>query len=310
MSSFLPLITLLGPTAVGKTRLAAVLAHRIGGEVISADSRQVFRGMDIGTGKDLADYRVDGTDIPAHLLDVADVGTEYSVFSFLRDFGTAWNDIRKRNHQPVVCGGTGLYLAALLKGYDMIEVPLNEEFRKSVEDKPDDELAAMLEQMKPLHNTTDTVERERIIRALEIELHRTSGQKSELPDFSGSPVFGLRFDRSIIRDRITKRLHSRLESGMIDEVKLLLDQGITPERLIRYGLEYRFVTRYLIGELEYGEMVGLLNTAIHQFAKRQMTWFRKMEREGIHIHWLEGEKGERYNLEIMLAVITHWQAKS
>ncbi|MBK7028981.1 MAG: tRNA (adenosine(37)-N6)-dimethylallyltransferase MiaA [Bacteroidales bacterium] len=299
-----PLIILLGPTAVGKTLLAARLAHNLGGEVISADSRQVFRGMDIGTGKDWSDYIVKGKKIKAHLIDVADPGTEYSVFTFLREFDSAYEAIVQKNKLPIVCGGTGLYLEALIKGYDFSEVPMNQEFRNRMDKLSDSEIIGLLSQKRKLHNTTDVLDRSRMIRALEIETYGKSGPAVKKFDFSDSLVFGLRFDRKIIRERISLRLKSRLENGMIEEVKGLLEKGVDPMMLKNYGLEYNYITRFIQGELDFEQMSGLLRTAIHQFAKRQMTWFRRMEKNGIRIEWLEGEDGQDKNLIYMLSAIS------
>jgi len=293
------LLVLLGPTAVGKTRLAALLAHAVKGAVISTDSRQVFRGMDIGTGKDISDYVVNGQVVPFHLVDIVDAGTEYSVFSYLNDFRDVYNRIVATGKLPVVCGGTGLYVEAVLMGYKLTEVPEDPEFRKSLEHLSNDQLVSKLEGMRTLHNSTDSIFRERIIRALEIESFRSGKNPAPVVDIADAVVFGLRFDRQTIRERITLRLESRLKNGMIEEVRGLLRNGISPERLNYYGLEYRYITAYLQDEISYDKMFGLLNTAIHQFAKRQMTWFRRMERNGVQIRWLEGENGEEYNLEIM-----------
>jgi tRNA dimethylallyltransferase len=294
------LITLLGPTAVGKTSLAARLAHSVGGEVISADSRQVFKGMDLGTGKDRKDYLVQGILIPSHLVDIAEAGTEYSLFSFIRDFKDAFNNIHSRGKMPVLCGGTGLYLEAVLQGYDLVEIPANPEFRESLASKSNSELLEMISAKRQLHNTTDSLERGRIIRALEIETFRETVARSAVPEINPYIVFGLRFDRQIITERITQRLKSRLEQGMIEEVESLMKMGVAAKMLKYYGLEYKYVVMFLLGELSYEKMFSLLNTSIHQFAKRQMTWFRRMERNGILIHWLEGEDGQEQNLQTML----------
>ncbi|HPT14135.1 MAG TPA: tRNA (adenosine(37)-N6)-dimethylallyltransferase MiaA [Bacteroidales bacterium] len=298
------LITILGPTASGKTALAAQVASAIGAEVISADSRQVFSEMNIGTGKDLDDFIIGNMKIPYHLIDVAEPGTEFSVFNFVTGFRKAFSEIRQRGNVALLCGGTGLYIEAVLKGYEMVEVPVNQELRKEWETLSDATLTEMLLSFKQLHNTTDTETRERLLRALEIEFYRKENQPVMAePDFKNSPVFGLKFDRLLERERITQRLKMRLENGMIDEVKQLLDKGISPARLVQYGLEYRYVTRYISGEISYDDMFRLLNTAIHQFAKRQMTWFRRMERTGITIHWLRGEDGMKKNKETILQCI-------
>lgn len=298
------LITILGPTASGKTALAAQVASAIGAEVISADSRQVFSEMNIGTGKDLDDFIIGNMKIPYHLIDVAEPGTEFSVFNFVTGFRKAFSEIRQRGNVALLCGGTGLYIESVLKGYEMVEVPVNQELRKEWETLSDATLTEMLLYFKQLHNTTDTETRERLLRALEIEFYRKENQPVMAePDFKNSPVFGLKFDRQLERERITQRLKMRLENGMIDEVKQLLDKGISPARLVQYGLEYRYVTRYISGEISYDDMFRLLNTAIHQFAKRQMTWFRRMERTGITIHWLRGEDGMKKNKETILQCI-------
>lgn len=298
------LITILGPTASGKTALAAQVASAIGAEVISADSRQVFSEMNIGTGKDLDDFIIGNMKIPYHLIDVAEPGTEFSVFNFVTGFRKAFSEIRQRGNVALLCGGTGLYIESVLKGYEMVEVPVNQELRKEWETLSDATLTEMLLSFKQLHNTTDTETRERLLRALEIEFYRKENQPVMAePDFKNSPVFGLKFDRLLERERITQRLKMRLEIGMIDEVKQLLDKGISPARLVQYGLEYRYVTRYISGEISYDDMFRLLNTAIHQFAKRQMTWFRRMERTGITIHWLRGEDGMKKNKETILQCI-------
>ncbi|NOX86906.1 MAG: tRNA (adenosine(37)-N6)-dimethylallyltransferase MiaA [Chlorobi bacterium] len=285
------MITILGPTATGKTRLAAKLAYLIGGEIISADSRQVYKGMDIGTGKDLNDYVVNNKQIPYHLVNIVGPGYEYNLFEFLRDFTKAFNLINNRHNVPVLCGGTGLYLDAVLRGYQMKDVPENKELREKLEKLSHKELIKILNQYGDLHNTTDITDRNRTIRAIEIrEYEKNNPEKIiELPK-TESVNFGIRFDRSIIRERITRRLKTRLNEGMVEEVKHLLESGLKPGQLAFYGLEYKYVTQYVTGEINYDEMFRLLNTAIHQFAKRQMTWFRRMEKNGIKIHWVDGEK--------------------
>jgi tRNA dimethylallyltransferase len=298
MSRKFPLITVLGPTAVGKTTFAAHLALSLNAEIISADSRQVFRGMDIGTGKDLRDYRIDNQVITSHLIDIAEPGTEYNVFQFQRDFQTAYASIIERGKTPLLCGGTGMYLESVLLSYNLVEVPTDKILRQQLYAFSNKQLIARIESYRTLHNTTDILDRERLIRAIEIEnfkLHNAN-QPIEI-DFSKTPVFGIRFDRKIVRERITARLTQRLDEGMLEEVQQLLDSGISKEQLTFYGLEYKFVTQYLSGELAYSEMFRLLNTAIHQFAKRQMTWYRRMENKGIKIFWLEGEDGLTLNLE-------------
>ncbi len=298
MSVQYPLITVLGPTAVGKTAFAAQLASDINAEIISADSRQVYRGMDIGTGKDIDDYKVEGHTIASHLIDIADPGTEYSVYNFQRDFRAAHSSIISKGKTPILCGGTGLYLESVLLGYELVHVPLNEHLRQKLAAESDDALISRLSGLKPMHNTTDVLDRERLIRAIEIEEYKqTLKNDSPVSDFSRTPVFGIRFDRKIIRDRITSRLTQRLHTGMIEEVQGLKQNGLTSEQLKWYGLEYKYVVSYLDGELSYNQMFNLLNTAIHQFAKRQMTWFRRMEKRGIRIAWLEGEDGLECNIQ-------------
>lgn len=287
------MITILGPTASGKTRLATALAAEIGGEIISADSRQVYRGMDIGTGKDLDDYVVDGKKIPYHLIDICEPGTKYNLFQYQEAFFTAYKDIVYRGQTPLLCGGTGLYIEAVLKGYKLSPVPQNPALRESLEGKTLEELTKMLEELKAksgstMHNTTDVDSAQRAIRAIEIESYNLEHPtpRRDLPPIS-SLIIGVNIDREERRRKITQRLCQRLENGMIDEIKGLLDRGIPAEDLIYYGLEYKFVTEYVIGKTSYEEMFSKLVIAIHQFAKRQMTWFRGMERRGFTIHWID-----------------------
>jgi tRNA dimethylallyltransferase len=290
------LITILGPTASGKTPLAAALAKEVDGEIISADSRQVYRRMDIGTGKDLADYHVVGhsvADIAYHLIDICEPGTKYNLFQYQQDFYDAYQDIRARGKQPILCGGTGLYIEAVLKGYKLSPVPQNQALRDSLEGKSLDELTKLLIDLKEkngsnMHNKTDVDSCQRAIRAIEIETYNMEHPTPcrELPPVD-SLIIGVNIDREERRKKITKRLKARLDEGMIDEVKGLLAEGIAPDDLIYYGLEYKFVTEYLIGKLLYEEMFQRLEIAIHQFAKRQMTWFRGMERRGFMIHWID-----------------------
>ena len=284
------MITVLGPTASGKTRLAVALADRLDGEILSADSRQVYRGMDIGTGKDLGDYILDGRAIPYHLIDIADAGTKYNVYEFQGDFKKAYTDIVARKKFPVMCGGTGLYLESVLKGYRLIPVPENPELRRKLEGKSLKELTRILEGYKTLHNTTDVDTAKRAIRAIEIEecYRNTPVEADEFPHID-SLVIGVDIDRELRRQRISRRLEQRLDEGMVDEVRHLLESGIPPEDLIYYGLEYKYVTLYLTGQLPYKYMQQELEVAIHQFAKRQMTWFRGMERRGTHIEWVPFE---------------------
>ncbi len=288
-----PIITVLGPTATGKTGVAVRIAAELGGEIVSADSRQVFRRMDIGSGKDLSEYQYDGQHIPYHLIDIEEPGVEYNVFRYQQTAYEAMEGIRSRGHRIVLCGGSGMYVEAVLRGYRLFPVPENESLRSELEQHTDEELTVMLASYKSLHNDTDTSERPRLIRAIEIEdYYAKHPELSERVRPLDSAIIGLCGERDKIRERITRRLQARLQEGMIDEVKALLDEGIPAERLIRYGLEYKFVTQYLMGELHYGDMVSLLNTAIHQFSKRQMTWFRRMERMGFKIRWVDAELPE------------------
>lgn len=282
------LLAVIGPTASGKTAFAVRLALALGGEVISADSRQVYRGMDIGTGKDLEEYVVEGQQVPCHLVDIVEAGYKYNVFEYQADFLRVWEDCRRRGVVPVLCGGSGLYVEAVLKGYKLLAVPVNGELRASLEGVPLPELAARLATYKKLHNTTEIDTPKRAIRAIEIEeYYRTHPyEEKDFPQLRPL-IVGVEVSREVRRERITRRLHERLEQGMVEEVRQLLDSGVAPEDLIYYGLEYKYLTLYLTGKLSYDAMVEQLNVAIHQFAKRQMTWFRKMEREGFEIRWLD-----------------------
>ncbi len=293
------MITILGPTASGKTPVAVRLAAEIGGEVISADSRQVYRRMDIGTGKDLGEYVVRSQEsgvsrqIPYHLIDIREPGTKYNLFEYQQDFFDVYEDIRSRGAVPILCGGTGLYIEAVLKGYHLSPVPQNQELRDRLEGKSLAELTEMLVKLKSqngsnMHNTTDVDSCQRAIRAIEIETYNLEHPmpKRELPPVD-SLIIGINIDRELRREKITRRLKARLEEGMVDEVKALLDEGIPAEDLIYYGLEYKFLTEYLTGQLSYDEMFSRLEIAIHQFAKRQMTWFRGMERRGFKINWID-----------------------
>lgn len=283
------LLTILGPTASGKTRIAACIAAKINGEIISADSRQIYRQMNLGTGKDYEDYFVDGANIPYHLIDIHPAGYKYNVYEYQSDFVKAFHAIEQRNAFPILCGGTGMYIEAAVKGYRLISVPVNEPLRNKLQDKSLDELTDLLSAYKKLHNKTDVDTQKRAIRAIEIEEFYLHHEEQQVSYPNLNPLFiGIHVEREVRRNRITKRLQKRLNEGMIDEVQSLLNEGIAADDLIYYGLEYKFITQYLIGQLDYNEMVQGLNTAIHQFAKRQMTWFRKMEREGIEIHWIEG----------------------
>ena len=289
MSSLL--ITILGPTATGKTALAAEVAWRLGGEVISADSRQVFRGMDLGTGKDLADYDLHGTHIPYHLIDICSPLEEYSAYRFLGDFRRAYEDITARGRQPILCGGTGLYVDAVLREYHLSDAPVDPAYRASLEAFSDEELTARLASYGPLHNHTDTETRERLVRALEIQEYAIAHPDSytRLPAMRHA-VYGTRLERQQVIDRIERRLRRRLDEGMTAEVQRLLDEGVPAERLMRFGLEYRHVTRYLQGQCTEDEMFRDLFTDIRRFAKRQMTWFRRMERNGVEIRWLDATR--------------------
>lgn len=284
------LLVITGPTASGKTALAATVADRLGGEVISADSRQVYRGMDLGTGKDLDEYNIDGRTIPCHLIDIADPGYKYNVFEYQRDFIRVYNELKQRNVFPVICGGSGMYLDSIITGYSMFEVPPNSGLRAQLEKKSMEELTGILSTYKKLHNTTDTDTKKRAIRAIEIEHFDSFSKKKQtkFPDLK-SLVIGVMTDRETRRERISARLRQRLDAGMVEEVKKLLINGIRKEALVYYGLEYRFITLYLAGEMKYDDMVKNLEIAIHRFAKRQMTWFRGMERKGIVIHWINSE---------------------
>ena len=282
------LITILGPTASGKTPLAASLADRLSTEIISGDSRQVYRRMDLGTGKDLADYTVEGRQVPYHLIDIVEPGYKYNVFEYQRDFLKAYEEIVAKGKLPILCGGTGMYIESVLKGYRLLPVPENPELRASLEGKSLEELTRILEGYKKLHNSTDVDTAKRAIRAIEIEEY----YKQQPPEYREFPslkslIVGVDIDRELRREKITRRLKQRLDEGMVDEVRGLLNEGIPAENLIYYGLEYKFLTQYAIGELTYEEMFLQLETAIHQFAKRQMTWFRGMERRGFTIHWLD-----------------------
>ena len=282
------LITILGPTASGKTALAAALAARLDTEIISADSRQLYRGMDIGTGKDLADYVVDGKSIPYHLIDICDPGYKYNVFEYQHDFFRVFTSLRERGLVPILCGGTGLYIEAVLKGYKLLDVPPNPALRERLREKSLPELEILLASYKVLHNKTDVDSVQRAIRAIEIEeFYRT--QAPDVREYAplNSLLVGVAIDRELRREKISKRLRARLDEGMVDEVRRILSNGVAPEDLIYYGLEYKFLTLYIIGKLTYEEMVSQLEIAIHQFAKRQMTWFRGMERRGCTIHWLD-----------------------
>ena len=298
------LITIIGPTASGKTPLAAALANKLGAEIISGDSRQVYRRMDLGTGKDLVDYTVDGHEVPYHLIDIVEPGYKYNVFEYQRDFLKAYEEITAKGKLPVLCGGTGMYVESVLKGYRLLPVPENPELRASLEGKSLEELTHILEGYKKLHNSTDVDTAKRAIRAIEIEEY----YKQQPPEYREFPslhslIVGVNIDRELRREKITRRLKQRLDEGMVEEVRGLLAEGIHPDNLIYYGLEYKFLTQYAIGELTYEEMFLQLETAIHQFAKRQMTWFRGMERRGFTIHWLDATLPMEEKLERIINLI-------
>ena len=282
------LITILGPTASGKTDLAAHLAYDLQTEIISADSRQVYRGMDLGTGKDLDDYLVNGRQIPYHLIDICEAGFRYNLFMYQQDFLKAYTGMQKRGLLPILCGGTGLYIESVLKGYRMIPVPENQELRQKMEGKSLEELTQILSTYKTLHNTTDVDTAKRAIRAIEIcEYYRQHPvEEREFPEINPL-IIGVNIDRDLRREKITHRLKQRLDAGMLDEIKGLLAKGVNPEDLIYYGLEYKYLTLHVTGQLSYEDMFSQLEIAIHQFAKRQMTWFRGMERRGFEIHWID-----------------------
>jgi tRNA dimethylallyltransferase len=298
------LITVLGPTATGKTCFAAKLADRLNGEIISADSRQVYKRMDIGTGKDYNDYIVAGKSIPVHLIDIVEPGYEYNVFEYQSDFVKVYNEISSRGKIPVLCGGSGLYLEAVLKGYRLINVPVNETLRMELEKKSMEEMAAMLRSFKTVHNISDLVTRKRLVRAIEIESFYLENPdfRQDYPDLKPF-IIGISCDRESRRERITKRLIQRLNNGMIEEAERLIRDGISLEKMMYYGLEYKYIALFLKGELTYDEMFTDLNVAIHQFAKRQMTWFRRMERNGIKIHWIDANQADEHKLNKTLELL-------
>lgn len=298
------LITIIGPTASGKTAFAAALAARLDTEIISGDSRQVYHSMDIGTGKDLADYMVDGKQIPYHLIDICNPGDKYNVFEYQHDFHKAFEEIRKKGKLPILCGGTGMYIESVLRGFKLLDVPQNPALRESLKGKSLAELEQILASYKVLHNKTDVDSAQRAIRAIEIE----EFYKTEAPDKReyapiNSLIIGVDIDRELRREKISRRLRARLDEGMVDEVRAILATGVKPEDLIYYGLEYKFLTLYIIGQLTYDEMISQLEIAIHQFAKRQMTWFRGMERRGLHIHWLDATLSTDEKINNVLALI-------
>jgi tRNA dimethylallyltransferase len=298
------ILVVTGPTASGKTALAVAMAKKLGGEIISADSRQVYRGMNLGTGKDYSDYFIDDTWIPCHLIDIAEPGYKYNVFEYQRDFIKVYTSLKARSIFPVVCGGSGMYADSIITGYKMVEVPPDSGLRAELEKKPMEKLREILSTYKNLHNTTDLDTKKRIIRAIEIEHFNSNRrqQNSELPRVR-SLVVGVLFDRETRRKRITDRLKQRLDAGMVEEVKNLIILGVNPETLIYYGLEYKFITLYLTGKLSYEFMVRDMETAIHQFAKRQMTWFRGMEKRGTKINWIDGNLPLEEKVEIVLGLL-------
>ncbi len=298
------LITILGPTASGKTPFAAALADALNTEIISADSRQVYKGMTIGTGKDLGDYMVNGKQIPYHLIDTCEPGEKYNVFEYQHDFHQVYEAIRAKGKLPILCGGTGLYIESVLKAYKLLAVPENPELREKLKDKSLEELETILKTYKELHNKTDLDSAKRAVRAIEIEEYYLTQEpdKNRFEPLS-SLIIGIDIDRELRREKISRRLKTRLEEGMLDEVQALLDSGLTPDDLIYYGLEYKYLTLHLTGELSYSEMFSQLETAIHQFAKRQMTWFRGMERKGFIIHWLPAELPTEAKVEKALQLI-------
>jgi tRNA dimethylallyltransferase len=304
LNSIYDILVVTGPTASGKTALASAVAHRVGGEIISADSRQVYRGMNLGTGKDYHDYLVDGSPIPFHLIDIVDPGYKYNVFEYQRDFNKVYSDLKRRKIFPVVCGGSGMYADSIISGYKMFEVPPDSGLRVELEKKSMEELKEILLTYKNIHNTTDLDTKKRVIRAIEIE-HSSRNKAKQGIEFPKVKALltGIIFERDKRRKMITERLKQRLDSGMVDEVKNLIDQGIDTETLIYYGLEYKFITLFLTGKISYSEMVRDLEIAIHQFAKRQMTWFRGMERRGIKIHWIDGMLPIEEKVEKVMALL-------
>ena len=297
------MLAVVGPTACGKTSLAVELALALDGEVISADSRQVYRGMDIGTGKDLAEYERGSIKVPVHLVDIVDAGDKYNVFEFQRDFLSAYDDVKSRGRMPVLCGGSGMYVESVLREYTLLPVPENPTLRAELEKKSLGELTSILSSYKKLHNSTDVDTVKRAVRAIEIEEYYASRSMEEraFPHIETLAV-GIDVDREIRRERISRRLHARLEEGLVAEVEALLASGISAEQLIYYGLEYKYVTLYVTGAMTYEDMVRGLEIAIHQFAKRQMTWFRGMERRGVKINWIDASLAT----EEQVGIIKEW----
>lgn len=295
------MLIITGPTATGKTRLASLIASQIDGEIVSADSRQIFRGMNIGTGKDYEDYIVRGKKIPYHLIDIEEAGEEYNIFRYKNDFTKVYNDIISRNKFPIMCGGSGMYIEAIIGNYYLPEVPENTELREILSTKSMVELTDILKKYRIPHSTTDIIDRSRIYRAIEIEKYQAENQDMiQQHKKTKALIILIEFPREVTRQRITTRLKQRLQNGMIEEVSDLLDKGISPESLIKYGLEYKFITNYLLNRISYNDMFKLLNTAIHQFAKRQMTWFRRMEKKGFELNRINGQLPEDEKVQIIL----------
>lgn len=298
------LITILGPTASGKTSLAVALADVIDAEIISGDSRQVYECMDLGTGKDLEDYEIGGRHIPYHLINIRKPGYKYNLFEYQEDFTKVYSDLKERNVNSILCGGTGLYIESVLKGYKLLPVPENPELRKSLENRTLEELTSILATYKSLHNTTDVDTAKRAIRAIEIEEYYKQNNVSEryMPQID-SVIFGVDIDRELRRKKITDRLRDRFDKGMVSEVENIINSGVSPDDLIYYGLEYKFITQYVIGEYSFDEMFKALETAIHQFAKRQMTWFRGMERRGFSINWIDYDQPMQNKVDYILETL-------
>lgn len=298
------LITILGPTASGKTGLACQLAYKLNTEIISGDSRQVYRSMDLGTGKDLKDYIIDGKQIPYHLIDIREAGDKYNIYEYQHDFHKVFSSLKDKSIVPILCGGSGLYIESVLKGYSLINVPENKDLRQKYESYTLEELTKILSGYKTLHNITDVDTVQRAIRAIEIEEYKKEHDpdQNEFPPIN-SLIIGVDIERELRRERITKRLKTRLEEGMIEEVEAILKKGITPEDLIYYGLEYKYLTLYVVGELTYEEMFSQLEIAIHQFAKRQMTWFRGMEKRGLKIQWLDYKIPDSEKVDMIIELL-------
>ena len=300
-----PMIIVLGPTATGKTRITALAANKLGGEIISADSRQIYRGMDLGTGKDIGDYTVDGSLVPFHMIDIQDAGARYSIFDYNNDFQAARLSIEKQKKPVFVCGGSGLYLETALGLYKLKDAPVDPIFREEAADKTDADLITMLQSISTVHNTSDLTDRDRLLRAIEVARADMAdpdgdGFAERLKSANKNQIYGIIFPREETRQRITQRLEERLKNGMLDEVEKLLNLGIKDQDLYYYGLEYKYLTMHITGKLSYDEMFRQLNTAIHQFAKRQMTWFRRMEKRGLEITWLDGNLGAEKNAETIV----------